>query len=196
MEKFQQEEQSSCCYRTSMKKILIQNRYKLFLSDYSIQSGSNLTIKMNSKTSLTEYSLTGRSSLGKLINWMHFFVLKHLNWFFQFSWKEKTCLLSAVGIWYDNFEERIYIRTQQPFFRAFHRFLILFLPPVYGYILWLSLFVVQIASQTSNIISETFLMYSTRSRDNFRCLQWVPSVSRTLGKDVNIFAWHQNPMYK
>ena len=78
---------------------------------------------MNLRWFLTEQSLTGRSSLGKLINWMHFFVLKPLNWFFQFSWKEKTCLLSAVSIWHENFEERIYIRTQKPFFRVFHRFL-------------------------------------------------------------------------
>ena len=72
---------------------------------------------------LTEQSHTGRSSLGKLINWMHFFFLKPLNWFFQFSWKEKTCVLSAVSIWHENFEERIYIRTQKPFFRVFHHFL-------------------------------------------------------------------------
>ena len=54
---------------------------------------------------------------------MHFFVLKPLNWFFQFSWKEKTCLLSAVSIWDEHFEKRIHIRTQKPFFRVFHRFL-------------------------------------------------------------------------
>ena len=72
-----------------------------------------------SSSFLTKQSLTERSNLGKLINWMHFSVLKPLNWFFQFLWKEKTCLLSAVSIWHENFEERIYIRTQKQLFRVF-----------------------------------------------------------------------------
>ena len=37
--------------------------------------------------------------------------------------KRKTCLLCAVSIWHEHFEERIYIRKEKPFFRVFHRFL-------------------------------------------------------------------------
>ena len=36
---------------------------------------------------------------------MGFCVLKALNWFFQFSWKEKMCLLSAANIEHENFEK-------------------------------------------------------------------------------------------
>ena len=90
-----------------------------------VKSNKNIwwKLKVTTKILLTEQSLTGRSSLGKLINWMYFFVLKPLNWFFQFSWKEKTCLLSAVSIWHESLEEIIYICTQKLFFRVFHRFL-------------------------------------------------------------------------
>ena len=40
---------------------------------------------------------------------MGFCVLKAFNWFFRFSWKEKTCLLSAVNIEHKNFDKKIHI---------------------------------------------------------------------------------------
>ena len=55
----------------------------------------------------------------KFKKWMGFCVLKTLNSFFQLSWKEKTCLLSAANIEYKNFEEQILLCTHKPFLAFF-----------------------------------------------------------------------------
>ena len=47
---------------------------------------------------------------------MDFCVLKALNWFFQFSWKEKACLLSAANIEHKNLQEKIHIYKYKAFF--------------------------------------------------------------------------------
>ena len=69
---------------------------------------------------------TGRSAFlnffgnwGKLKNRMGFCVLEVSNWFFQFSSKEKTCLLSAVNIEHKNFENKIHIGRFIAFFKDF-----------------------------------------------------------------------------
>ena len=58
-----------------------------------------------------------------LKNWMHFCVLKTSNWFFEFSWKEKMCLLSAANIEYKNFEEKYHIDYYIRFFGSLKEFL-------------------------------------------------------------------------
>ena len=68
---------------------------------------------------LAEQSFTERSSLWKLKKWIGFCVLKVLNWFFRFSWKEKTCLLSAVNIEHKNFDKKIHIAWFIAFFKDF-----------------------------------------------------------------------------
>ena len=50
---------------------------------------------------------------------MDFCDLKALNSFFQLSWKEKTCLLSAANIEYKNFEEKYNIDNYIAFFGTF-----------------------------------------------------------------------------
>ena len=72
---------------------------------------------------LTEQSFTGRSGLQKLKKWMGFCVLKASNSFFQLSWKEKTCLLSAANIECKNFEQEILFCTYKAFFGVFYPFL-------------------------------------------------------------------------
>ena len=57
--------------------------------------------------------------MGNLKKWMGFCVLKALNWFFRFSWKEKTCLLSAVNIEHKNLNKKIYIGWFIAFFEDF-----------------------------------------------------------------------------
>ena len=68
---------------------------------------------------LTEQSFTERSGLQKLKKWMGFCVLKALNSFFQLSWKEKTCLLSAANIEYENFKQKILLCAYNPLFELF-----------------------------------------------------------------------------
>ena len=50
---------------------------------------------------------------------MAFCVFKASNWFFQLSWKEKTCLLSAANIECENFDMRIHIGWFIAFFKDF-----------------------------------------------------------------------------
>ena len=50
---------------------------------------------------------------------MHFCVLKNSNWFFEFLWKEKICLLSAANIEYKNLEEKYHIDYYIAFFGTF-----------------------------------------------------------------------------
>ena len=57
--------------------------------------------------------------MGNLKKWMGFCVLKALNWFFRFSWKEKTCILSAVNIEHKNLNKKIYIGWFIAFFEDF-----------------------------------------------------------------------------
>ena len=57
--------------------------------------------------------------MGNLKKWMGFCVLKALNWFFRFSWKEKTCLLSAGNIKHKNFDKKIHIGCFITFFKDF-----------------------------------------------------------------------------
>ena len=75
---------------------------------------------------LTEQSFTERSAfyvslrnVWNLKNWMHFCVLKTSNWFFEFLWKEKMCLLSAANIEYKNIEEKYHIDYYNAFFGTF-----------------------------------------------------------------------------
>ena len=74
------------------------------------------------RKSLTEQSFSERSSLRKLKKWMGFCVLKALNSFFQLSWKEKTCLLSAANIEYKNFGRKNSSLCLQAGFWYFLRF--------------------------------------------------------------------------
>ena len=57
--------------------------------------------------------------MGNLKKWMGFCVLKAFNWFFRFSWKEKTCLLSAVNIEHENFDTKSHIGWFIGFFMDF-----------------------------------------------------------------------------
>ena len=50
---------------------------------------------------------------------MGFCDLKALNWFFRFSWKEKTCLLSAGNIEHKNFDKKIHVGWFIAFFKDF-----------------------------------------------------------------------------
>ena len=50
---------------------------------------------------------------------MDFCVLKALNWFFQFLWKEKTCVLSAVNIEHENFDKKIHFGWSIAFLKDF-----------------------------------------------------------------------------
>ena len=58
-----------------------------------------------------------------LKNWMHFCVLTTSNWFFEFLWKEKMCLLSAANIEYKNFEEKYHISNHIVILALFLAFL-------------------------------------------------------------------------
>ena len=60
--------------------------------------------------SLTEQSLTGRSSLGKLIKWMHFFVKKYMSF-----------ICGQHLVW--KFQRKNLYSHVKAVFRVFHRFL-------------------------------------------------------------------------
>ena len=63
--------------------------------------------------------LQSLGNVGKLKKLMGFCVLNALDSFFQLSWKDKRCLLSAVNISHENFDKKIHIGWSMAFFKDF-----------------------------------------------------------------------------
>ena len=89
-----------------------------FLAKFLTSNGSRKCLTEQPFTERSMFLLSLRKC-GNLKKWMCFCVLKALNSFFQLSWKEKTCLLSAVNIEHENFDKKIHIGWSIAFFKDF-----------------------------------------------------------------------------